>query len=299
MRKFHELKIKEVIKETPDAVSITFEVPTKLEKVFTFVQGQHLTLRKEINGEDLRRSYSLCTSVNEGKLKVAIRKVIGGRFSNFANENFKKGDLVEVMAPAGHFYVDLNEKKTRRYVAFAAGSGITPIMSIIKTTLEIEPNSKFMLFYGNRTRQSTIFRDEISFLKNKYIDRFSYWHFFDEEDLEIEFFKGPMTEDKIKKLLKTLIDVNEIDHTFVCGPEMMMDTIIDVFTKTGVSPEKLHSERFLSEGYTPASLSVEDQKTAKEMDSEVTIILDGDEQKIKMDGFLPILDKAMEAGLDV
>lgn len=299
MRKFHNLQVKEVIQETPDAVSVTFGVPEDIQDIFVYTQGQHLTLRKEIEGEDLRRSYSICTSVAEKKVKVAIRKVVDGRFSGYANSSLKEGDHLEVMSPAGHFYVDLDEKESRTFVGFAGGAGITPVISIIKTTLETEPNSNFMLFYGNRSRQSTIFREEISFLKNKYMGRFSFWHFWDEEEMEIEFFKGPITEDKVGRLLETVIDIKKVAHTFVCGPEPMMNTIEGVLEKAGVSPAQVHSERFLSEGQGPAKLPKKDHKAAEGIVSEVTIVLDGYEQKVRVDGLKPILDSAIDAGLDV
>jgi len=296
MHKLHPLKISSIEKNTPETALLTFEVPETLKKEFSYTQGQHLTLRHDIGGEDLRRSYSICSSVAENCLKVAVRAVEGGRFSTFVNEELAAGDTLDVMAPAGHFYVDLAPENTRTYIAFASGSGITPIMSIIKTTLESEPNARFMLFYGNKTARSTIFRNEISMMKNRYLDRFSYWHFLTQEDLELDFFKGRLDGDKVRALSKSLIDVDQVDHAFICGPEAMIDSVSEALIEIGMDKNAVHFEKFLSEGQTPvASKRVGDAGGTAKM----TLIIDGDEFNIQADRKTAILDAALNEGADV
>src|SRR5689334_13606004 len=170
---FHPLKIKEVRRETDDCVSLLFEVPTEVEQQFAFRQGQSLTMRARLNGEEIRRTYSICSSPLDKEWRVAVKKVEGGLFSSHANENLKAGDIIEVMPPVGKFYTDLNPAHQKNYLAVAAGSGITPVLSIIKTTLLTEPNSHFTLVYGNRNRASIIFKEELDALKNKFINRFT------------------------------------------------------------------------------------------------------------------------------
>lgn len=296
MHTLHELTVSSVEKNTPETVVVTLDVPEALREEFRYRQGQHLTLRKDIGGEDLRRSYSICSSVADDALKVAIRKVEGGRFSTYANEELSAGDTLDVIAPAGHFYVDLDGGAERTYVAFASGSGITPIMSIIKTTLESEPNARFMLFYGNRTKRSTIFLDEIALLKNRFMDRFSYWHFLSQEDLEVEFFKGRLDGDKVKGVFERIVDVNMVDHAFVCGPEAMIDGVVEALGDVGLAKEAIHFEKFLSEGKkTTAPKRVQEATGLATM----TLVINGDESNVKADKEVAILDAALDQGLDV
>ena len=171
---FYPLRIKKINKETDQCVSVEFEIPESLSNSFQFKQGQSLTMRTNLSGEEVRRTYSLCSSPLDKKWKVAIKKVEGGLFSSFANENLKEGDELDVMEPVGKFYTELDPTNKKNYLAFAAGSGITPVISIIKTTLRTEPQSNFTLVYGNRSRSSIIFFEELEGLKNKFIDRFSF-----------------------------------------------------------------------------------------------------------------------------
>ena len=224
VHKAHELAVSAIDFNTPETAVVTLSVPDELKSDYIYKQGQHLTFIEEINSEEVRRSYSICSSVRDDELKVAIRKVKDGRFSTFATENLAVGDKLKVMEPAGNFYVDLDASTSRTYVAFASGSGITPIISIIKTTLETEPNARFFLFYGNRTGRSTIFRDEISFLKNKYVDRFSFWHFLSQEDLEIDFFRGRMDGEKVKGINEKLLNIKLVDHAFIDDEEVTLNS---------------------------------------------------------------------------
>src|SRR5690606_1239281 len=196
MADFYKLKVADIYKETKDTVVISFEVPENLKETFKFKQGQHLTLRKEIDGQDIRRNYSLCSSPLDNQWKVAIKTIPQGVFSNFAFNQLKKGDELQVMPPHGEFYVEVDVTASKNYIAFAAGSGITPMMSIIKTHLLAEPNSTFKLFYLNRTVKSIIFKEEIERLKNQFFGRFQVFYFLTKEQRDIPFLNGRFDKDK-------------------------------------------------------------------------------------------------------
>ncbi|GHF11021.1 phenylacetic acid degradation protein [Kordiimonas sediminis] len=296
MHQHHELTVSGVEKNTPETIVVTFDVPEGLRDAYQYKQGQHLTLIKDLNGEELRRSYSICSSVGECKLTVAIREVENGRFSTYANANLAVGDKIDVMTPTGHFYVDLDDTSSRTYAAFAAGSGITPLMSIIKTTLQTEPNARFLLFYGNRTGRSTIFRSEISDLKNRFTDRFSYWHFLSQEDLEMEFFNGRLDCNKTQEIFKRIISADKIDHAFVCGPDAMIDGVIEGLKSSGFTDKQIHSEKFLSEGQQAVAPG---RAAEVEGEAEMTLVIDGDEFSITSSHSVAILDAAIEGDLDV
>lgn len=197
MTDFYNIKVSNVYKETKDTVVITFNIPEDLKPKFKFKQGQHLTLRKEINGEDVRRNYSLCSSPLDKEWKVAIKTIREGVFSNYAFNEIKKGDELQVMPPHGEFFVEVNEKATNNYIAFAAGSGITPMLSIIKTHLLSEPNSTFKLFYLNRTVKSIIFKEELEQLKNQFFGRFQVFYFLTKEKRDIPFLNGRFDKEKL------------------------------------------------------------------------------------------------------
>ena len=218
---FHSLKIKEIKKETDDCVSVTFEIPDALKSKFIYKQGQSLTMRATIGKEEVRRTYSLCSSPLENEWKVAIKKVEGGSFSTFANLSLKKGDMLDVMQPVGKFYVELNPENKKKYLAFAAGSGITPLLSIIKTTLQTEPQSSFTLVYGNQSRSSIIFFEELEGLKNKYLQRFNFINILSRERTDASINFGRINTEKLVELSK-LINYSSIDETFICGPEEMI-----------------------------------------------------------------------------
>ncbi|RMG83105.1 MAG: phenylacetate-CoA oxygenase/reductase subunit PaaK [Bacteroidetes bacterium] len=247
MPKFHSLKVREIRKETDDCVSIAFEVPETLKKNYEFLPGQHLTLKARINGEDVRRSYSICASPFENDLRVAIKKLEGGAFSTFANERLSVGDTLEVMPPAGNFHpAPLSPDHQKHYVAFAAGSGITPVISILKAVLETEPQSHFTLFYGNRYSDSIIFKEQLEGLKNKYIGRFSLHHILSQEHPGADLFYGRIDEEKCRIFCQTLIDWREVDAFFICGPEAMIYSVKETLLELGVEPNKIHFELFTS-----------------------------------------------------
>ena len=244
MSKFHRIKIADIYKETKDCSVITFDIPTDLQPEFQYKQGQHLTLRALINGNEVRRSYSLCSSPVENKWQVAVKQINQGLFSTFANEQLAIGDTLDIMPPNGTFYAESNPTKAKNYIAFAAGSGITPILSIIKTHLATEPNSTFKLFYLNRSVKSIIFKEEIEQLKNQYFNRFEIFHFLTKEHRVSELFNGRFTKEKIQVLTEKIIDIPSTNECFICGPEDMIFLLRDELTAAGMPKENIHYELF-------------------------------------------------------
>lgn len=300
MSKFHSIKIADIYKETKDCSVLSFEIPQELKQEFQYKQGQHLTLKSIINGQDTRRSYSLCSSPNENIWKIAVKKINGGLFSTFVNDTLKKGDVIEVMAPNGEFNVEINADKPKNYIVFAAGSGITPILSIIKTHLISEPNSTFKLFYLNRTVKSIIFKEEIEQLKNTYFDRFEIFHFLTKEHRSIELLNGRFTKEKLQVLTKNIIDIPSTDECFICGPEQMIFLIRDELVAAGLDKNKIHYELFTS-GVTEEDKARMAKIIEKKVEgTDVTIIDGGKEFHFVMDDdFDNILDGALAAGADL
>lgn len=300
MAKFHSIKVADVYKETKDCTVISFEIPNDLKSEYQFKQGQHLTLRTIIDGNEVRRSYSLCSSPIENKWNVAVKKINEGLFSTFVNEKLRKGDALDVMAPNGTFFTEIDPKKAKNYIAFAAGSGITPILSIIKTHLALEPESTFKLFYLNRTVKSIVFKEEIEQLKNRYFNRFEIFHFLTKEHRPSELFNGRFTKEKIQTLTDKIIDVPQVDACFICGPEEMIYLLRDELINAGLEKDKIHFELFTS------GISEEDKKRISKIiekkveGTEVTIIDGGKEFHFVMgDDFDNILDGALAAGADL
>jgi len=300
MAKFHSIKVADVYKETKDCTVISFEIPNDLKSEYQFKQGQHLTLRTIIDGNEVRRSYSLCSSPIENKWNVAVKKINEGLFSTFVNEKLRKGDVLDVMAPNGTFFTEIDPKKAKNYIAFAAGSGITPILSIIKTHLALEPESSFKLFYLNRTVKSIVFKEEIEQLKNRYFNRFEIFHFLTKEHRPSELFNGRFTKEKIQTLTDKIIDVPQVDACFICGPEEMIYLLRDELINAGLEKDKIHFELFTS------GISEEDKKRISKIiekkveGTEVTIIDGGKEFHFVMgDDFDNILDGALAAGADL
>ena len=300
MSKFHALEVSDIRAEADDCVSVAFNVPEALQADFKYTQGQHISLKAMLDGEDVRRSYSICVSVADDELRVAVRHVDGGRMSGYINNELKVGDKLEVFPPAGHFYVELDASSTRTYVAFAGGSGITPIMSIIKTTLESEPDSKFLLFYANRTPNSTVFRQALSRMKNKFMQRFSFFHFLSDELQEFEFFNGFITADKVKEILKTIVPDGRADHYFICGPGTMIDDISGALKDSGVDGDNIHFELFSTDEKAEVNKPTDKKSSKKPSDCHITITLDGVEKSfdyVPSDG--SVLDAAAKTGADV
>lgn len=244
MKDFYPLKVSQIEKVTQDCSVITFDVPVQLHKKFEFKQGQYLTLKTTIDEEEIRRSYSLCSSPLDKQWKVGIKKIEGGKFSSFANEVLEVGDTLDVMPPDGKFYVEVDPNQKRNYAAFAAGSGITPIYSIIKTHLQAEPNSTFKLFFVNQTTASIILKEELEALKNMYMGRFEIFYFLTKERRSVGLFNGRIDEEKLDIIFKTICITNLIDHYFICGPEAMIHLIDENLKDRDVSKEQIHFELF-------------------------------------------------------
>ncbi len=300
MSKFHSIKIADIYKETKDCSVISFDIPDDLKSEFQFKQGQHLTLKSIINGQDIRRSYSLCSSPVENTWKIAVKKINGGLFSTFVNDTLKKDDLIEVMAPNGDFNIAINANKPKNYIVFAAGSGITPILSIIKTHLISEPNSTFKLFYLNRTVKSIIFKEEIEQLKNTYFHRFEIFHFLTKEHRSIELLNGRFTKEKLQILTKNIINIPSTDECFICGPEQMIFLIRDELIAAGLDKNKIHYELFTS-GITEEDKARMAKIVEKKVEGTTITIIDGEKEfHFTMDNdFDNILDGALAAGADL
>lgn len=299
MATFHKLKIKDIYKEIDDCSVVSFDVPSELSEEFAFRQGQHLTLKADINGEDVRRSYSLCSSPIENQWKVAVKLIPGGKFSSFVNSDLKTGDTLEIMAPSGAFGVETSETP-KTYMAFAAGSGITPVLSMIKTHLAKEPNAKFKLFYLNRTVKSIIFKEEIEQLRNQHFGRFEIFYFLTKEHRDIELLNGRFTSEKLQEIFTKLLDVSQVDEAFLCGPEAMIFLIRDELIAAGMPEDHVHYELFVS------GLSEEDIKRTERLSQqnvegvEVTIVDGGKEFHFTMTSdYDNILDAALAAGADL
>lgn len=295
--KFHPLKVAEVRRETPEAVSLRFEIPAELAEDYRFEQGQHLNLKVKVNGEELRRSYSICSGVDDGELRVAIKKVNGGVFSTWANDGgIKAGDVLEIMTPEGRFHTPLDPVHAKHYVAFAAGSGITPILSLVKTTLRAEPHSRFTLVYSNRRQASVMFAEALEDLKNRYMSRFTLYNLFSREEQEVPLFNGRLDGERVRMFLDTLIPVDTIDEAFICGPGAMIDEVEAALQAAGVAHEHIHLERF----GVPASAPEHHVEPGDATQAKVTVIADGLKREMEFRAEDPsILDVALRAGMDL
>ena len=297
---FYPLRIKKINKETDQCVSVEFEIPESLANSFQFKQGQSLTMRTNLAGEEVRRTYSLCSSPLDKKWKVAIKKVEGGLFSSFANENLKEGDELDVMEPVGKFYTELNPTNKKSYLAFAAGSGITPVISIIKTTLRTEPQSTFTLVYGNRSRSSIIFFEELEGLKNKFIDRFSFINILSRERTETPINFGRIDIGKLSELEK-LIDYKKMDEVFICGPEEMIFCVKNFLEQKDISEKKIHFELFTTSGQKKLKVKSEESKVESGPQSKITVKVDGRsfDFGLSLNSDTTILDAALKEGADL
>jgi ring-1,2-phenylacetyl-CoA epoxidase subunit PaaE len=298
---FHRLKVIAVNKETPDCVSVAFEVPEGLKKDFAYKAGQNLTLRTWFNGtEEVRRSYSLCSSPLDNEWKVAIKKVAGGAFSGFANEELKAMSILEVMPPTGKFIVEPKAGNKKSYVAFAAGSGITPIISIIKTVLRAEPLSDFTLVYGNRNRTYIIFKEELEALKNKYMSRFRIIHVLSRELTDATINHGRIDAEKCDTLFTKHVEI-DADQFFLCGPEGMIFCVRDYLKSKGVDEKKIHFELFTSPNEKRTTRN-DKQETAEQHvpKSKIVVIRDGRQFEFDLEyDSEPILDAAIHNGIDL
>nr|WP_321225301.1 FAD-binding oxidoreductase [uncultured Psychroserpens sp.] len=300
MADFHNLEVEDIYKETDDTSVVTFKVPAQLTQVFKFRQGQHLTLKADINGEDVRRSYSLCSSPIDNKWQVAVKLIPGGKFSTYINQNVKIGDMMEVMEPSGTFGVPCQPETSKNYLFFAAGSGITPVLSMVKAHLQAEPNATCKLFYVNKTAKSIIFKEELEQLRNTYFGRLEIYYFLTKERRDIELFNGRFDDDKMQVLTKTFIDIPDTSEVFLCGPEKMVNYVSNYLIEAGLPKELVHFELFVT------GLSDEDIKRAERLaqqkveGTQVTIVDGGKEFSFTMTKeYDNILDAALGAGADL
>ena len=296
--KFHSLRINDVRRETEDTVSIAFDVPNELRNDFSFTPGQYLTLKAEINGEEVRRSYSLCSSPHEGEWRVAVKQVPEGKFSTFANNELKAGMDMDVMTPTGNFKLDTSKDNNKSYVLFAAGSGITPILSIAKSALYDEPNSDVTLVYGNKGVNSIIFKEEIEGLKNEYMDRLRVLHVLSRESVGNDLQKGRIDKAKTGEIYDSFLNNTSIDGVYVCGPEEMILGVKEGMIDKGVNEDMIHFELFTSPSSTQEKIAM--PTNSPKVDSNVTIILDDDEYEISLESTgVNILDAAQDSGADL
>jgi len=299
MSKFHRLVVAKVERETRDAVAITFAVPDALAEPFRFTAGQHLTLRADIGGQDVRRSYSICSGARDGSLRIAVKRNPGGVFSAWANETLKAGDALDVMPPLGHFGVPLVSGSRRSYAGFAAGSGITPLLSIVKTTLATEPLSRFTLFYGNRASGTVMFKEELAALKDTYLTRFNLVHVLSREAQDIDLLHGRIDRTKADALAAHWLDLEAIEAVFVCGPDGMMQAVAEALKARGCPDAKVRIERFAT------SVPRHEHRPAKppepgHTECAVTVVLDGATRTFTLEkGKESILEAGLKAGIEI
>ena len=299
MSKFHRLPIARVDRETRDAVAITFDVPVALREHVRSAPGQHLTLRADVGGQDLRRSYSICSAVQDDVLRIAVKKAPGGAFSTWVNEALRPGAAIEVMPPMGHFNVPLDASAAHHNVGFAAGSGITPLLSIIKTTLAVEPRTTFTLFYGNRASGTVMFREELAALKDLHLTRFNLVHVLSREAQDIELLHGRIDAARASALLDHWVPQGRMDAVFVCGPEGMMDAVVATLRARGLPDARIKVERFAASipkhTHVPRPLPA-----AAHTECEVTVIQDGARRSYFLTkGEDNILDAGLRNGIEL
>jgi ring-1,2-phenylacetyl-CoA epoxidase subunit PaaE len=294
---FHALKVARVVPETAEASSIRFEIPAELRDAFAFKAGQHLTLRATIGGEEVRRNYSLCTAPAENDWMVTVKRIGGGLFSNWIGDQLKAGDKIEVMVPHGSFTTDFDPSHNRHLVGVAGGSGITPVMSLIKTLLREEPNSRFTLLYGNRDSSSVIFLEALAGLKDKHLERFEIYHFLDQEEQDIELFNGMLNRERLDEAIEHLVpDAPIVDGWFICGPGPMMDAAEGALLDRNVPKERIHIERFTADRPPDAVSREIAQLQTQAEGATVSVTLDGRTRRVPFTAG-NILDSARAAGL--
>lgn len=302
MAYFYDIKVSEVREETNNCTSVKLDVPTHLWKYFRYGAGQHIIFRKYFDGEDVRRTYSLCSNPFDKEWRVCVKQIPEGKFSTFIHTQLKEGDILQASAPTGKFAgsLTLDREGARRYLFFAAGSGITPLISMVKMVLQQEPNCRVQLFYANRDVRNIVFREELEQLRNVYMERFELYHVLTRQKREVELFNGRIDAAKIKELCNALIDIDAVDHCFICGPEEMTFAIRDELVQQGLPKNKIHYELFVT------GLSEEDKRRAAEaMESKfdgthITVREGGSEiQFIMSDAYDNVLDATLAAGADV
>ncbi len=299
MSKFHPLPVARVERETRDAVAITFAVPPALRDTFRYVQGQHLTLRAIIGNTDVRRSYSICSAVQDDTLRIAVKRSPGGAFSTWANDALKAGDVIDVMPPMGHFNVPLDAQSARHYLGFAAGSGITPLLSLVKTTLAAEPRSRFTLIYGNRASGTVMFKEALAALKDRYMGRLNLVHVLSREAQDIELLHGRIDRPRAEALLDRWVPLADIEAAFICGPEGMMEAVIAALEGRGFPAGRIKVERFASS--IPRHVHVPQHlPEAGHEQCTVTVTLDGSTRTYTLErGKENLLEAGLRHGIEL
>jgi ring-1,2-phenylacetyl-CoA epoxidase subunit PaaE len=288
---FHPLRVSEVSPLTEESATVTFDVPDELLETFRFLPGQHVTLRAWIDGEDVRRSYSICANANSGKLRVGIKRLPGGSFSGYALGELRAGDLLDVMPPVGEFSIDPAPDVARHRVAIAAGSGITPVLSLISTTLETEPGSRWVLLFGNQTVNTVMFLEELEGLKDRYPERFQLFHFFSREGSDIPLLSGRIDAEKIGRVHDLLLGAGPVDDWYLCGPFELVMSARGALSGMGVNETAIHDELFFAGPPDPAEIPPE--PASGEGTVDLTVILDGRSLQTRMTPETTILDAAL------
>ena len=294
---FHALRVAAIEPLTDDSVTITFEVPDELREEYRFTQGQHLTIRTELAGDDVRRNYSICSPVSSGTLRIGVKRLPGGAFSEHALDKLQAGDVLEVMTPSGRFFTELDPENAKHYACIAAGSGITPVLSIVASTLETEPRSRVTLLYANRTHKSVMFLEELEDLKDRYPDRFHLVHVLTREPQEVELFSGRLDAERMIRILDTLLPPDTVDEWFLCGPFDMVRSLRQLLVDSGVPKRSVHAEVFHVETSQPVRRTADEPVDAP--GSDVTITLDGRRSsfRLRVDG-PPVLEAALGVRAD-
>jgi ring-1,2-phenylacetyl-CoA epoxidase subunit PaaE len=295
---FHPLRVADVERLTDDAVAITFDVPADLAEDYRFVHGQHLTVRTDLAGDDVRRNYSICAPASSGRLRIAVKRLAGGAFSAYALDRLRAGDTLEVMTPTGRFFTELDPANARHYCCIAAGSGITPVLSIVATALETEPHSRVTLLYANRTSKTVMFLEELEDLKDRYPDRFHLVHLLSREPQDVDIFSGRLDGARLQRLLDTIVPVDTVDDWFLCGPYEMVTELRDTLRAAGADRRHVHAELFHVGDSPPRGRRAEVPEDLGE-GADVTIVLDGRRSRFRLgaDG-AAVLDAALAVRSD-
>ncbi len=295
--RFHSLRVADIRRETPAAVSIAFDIPAALRSLFVFRAGQYLTLRTTLDGTEVRRSYSICTCPEDGELRIGIKHIEGGVFSTWANTSLRPGDSIDVMSPTGRFGLLQNDTPSSLHVGFAAGSGITPVLSILRGVLARDKRAMFFLFYGNRTSGHILFRDTLHDLKDRYLSRLSVFHVLSQEQQDLELLDGRLDDEKVGQLLRHLVPASAIDDVYICGPSGMSEAIEASVRALGLAEARIHVERFTSiaSGRPQSRAPVVDARAV----ATATLIVEGTRATVSVAEGEAVLDAALRAGLDL
>jgi len=291
MSSFYKLHIKEVKRETPSAISVAFTIPSELQSAYKFIAGQYINLKLTLDGKEIRRAYSICSSPNSGELRIAIKSVKNGHFSKFANENLTSGDILEVGQPEGKFTFEPSVERQKNYAAFVAGSGITPVMSILQSVLENEPNSSFVLVYGNKNPEETIFHNQLHELQLKYVGRFFLHYVYSQTKVENELF-GRIDKSNINFVLNNKHKEKEFDKFYLCGPEEMINLATTVLKEHNVADKNIKFELFTT------SSTENTEASSHEGHTKITVLVDDEETTFEMSQKQTLLEAALKQGID-